>query len=308
MTVQTVTGAESLLLGGDPSSVALTAAGGTTTYAELAAAVAAQAERLGPERRLALVEMRNDLTSVVRLLGALEARHPVVLLGPDEGHRHDEIRQRYEGAHDLHPDLALLMSTSGSTGSPKLVRLSHDNLVANAGSIAAYLALTSEDRAITSLPLHYCYGLSVLTSHLSVGGSVALTDLSVADDCFWDLATRSRATSFAGVPYTFDLLESSGFADRDLPDLRYVTPGRRADGSRPGAPVRCARTCARFRPVRHVRTDRGHGPDGLSAAGSRVRAPGRHRCPRPRRGTSGSSPSRTTRVRESGSSSTRVRT
>ena len=71
--------------------------------------------------------------------------------------------------------------------------------------------------------MHYCYGLSVLTSHLVAGASVALTDLSVADECFWDLALSTRATGFAAVPYTFDLLDSSGFAERRLPDLRYVT-------------------------------------------------------------------------------------
>ena len=73
------------------------------------------------------------------------------------------------------------------------------------------------------LPLHYCYGLSVLNSHLVSGAAVVLTDLSVADECFWDLAPRPGATSFAGVPYTFDLLDASGFGDRALPALRYLT-------------------------------------------------------------------------------------
>jgi acyl-coenzyme A synthetase/AMP-(fatty) acid ligase len=193
------------------------------TYAELARRVRDEVASLGPTRRLLMLELRNDVGSVVRLLAALVAHHPVVLLGTDEAVRHGEIARRYADACHLHPDLALLLSTSGSTGSPKLVRLSRDNVVANARSIAKYLDLTPDDRAITSLPLHYCYGLSVLTSHLVAGGTVVLTDLSVADDCFWALATESRATSFAGVPYTFDLLDNSGFADRVLPDLRYVT-------------------------------------------------------------------------------------
>jgi peptidoglycan/LPS O-acetylase OafA/YrhL len=117
----------------------------------------------------------------------------------------------------------VLLSTSGSTGSPKLVRLSRTNVEANARSIAAYLDLRPTDRAMTSLPLHYCYGLSVLTSHLVSGASVVLTDLSVADECFWDLARSAGATSFAGVPYTFDLLDASDFATRDLPRLRFIT-------------------------------------------------------------------------------------
>ena len=223
MSVDTLTRVEPMLLGGRPADPALVTDDEVVTYADLATAVRAEAERLGSQRRVAIVEMRNDVLSVVRLLGALEAGHPVVLLGPDDGSRHDEIRRTYAEARDLHPELALLLSTSGSTGSPKLVRLSRDNVLANARSIADYLHLTDEDRAITSLPLHYCYGLSVLTSHLASGASVVLTDLSVADECFWELALRTRTTSLAGVPYTFDLLESSGFADRELPDLRYVT-------------------------------------------------------------------------------------
>jgi len=211
------------LLRGEDDAVALATAEQSLTYAELRDAVRAEAERLGAARRLVLHEMRNDVASVVGLLGAFAAGHPVVLLGEDESARSHEVAGRYAHAHDLHPDLALLLSTSGSTGSPKLVRLSRANVLANAASISTYLGLTSDDCAITSLPLHYCYGLSVLTSHLLSGASVVLTDLSVADTCFWDLARAQRVTSFAGVPYTFDLLDSSGFADRDLPDLRYVT-------------------------------------------------------------------------------------
>ncbi len=222
MTTIPVTGLEPLLLGGRPDDPALVLGPDTMTYDELTTAVLAQAATLGP-RRVRVLPMRNDLGSVVHLLAALAARHPVVLVGADEGARHDEIAAAYEGATDLHPDLAVLLSTSGSTGSPKLVRLSRGNLVSNAESIAEYLTLAAGDRAITSLPLHYCYGLSVLTSHLASGASIVLTDLSVADECFWDLASTHRVTSFAGVPYTFDLLESSGFADRVLPDLRYVT-------------------------------------------------------------------------------------
>ncbi len=222
MTTIPHTGLAPLFLGGLPDDPALIVGSFVMTYDELTTAVLAEAARLGP-RRLHVHPMRNDVDSVVRLLAALAAGHPVVLVGADEGTRHDEISAVYEGATDLHPDLAVLLSTSGSTGSPKLVRLSRDNLVANAESVAEYLTLVPEDRAITSLPLHYCYGLSVLTSHLASGASIVLTDLSVADECFWNLATTHRVTSFAGVPYTFDLLESSGFADRVLPDLRYVT-------------------------------------------------------------------------------------
>ena len=131
-------------------------------------------------------------------------------------------------AHRLHPDLAVLLSTSGSTGSPKLVRLSRCNLVANATSIAEYLDIRETDRAATTLPMSYCYGLSVIHSHLLRGAGLILTDRSIVDDEFWTLFRRHRGTSFAGVPYTFEMLERIGFDGIDLPDLRYRHPGGRA--------------------------------------------------------------------------------
>ncbi len=215
-----------LLLGGAPGDPALIAGDETLTYAELADAVRSRASEFGTTRRLVLLEAANDVSTVVTFLAALSSRHPVLVVAADDTQRQADIVRTYRpdsAGHDLHPDLAVLLSTSGSTGSPKLVRLSRANVEANARSIATYLDLSPTDRAMTSLPLHYCYGLSVLTSHLVAGASIVLTDLSVTDECFWDLARSSGATSFAGVPYTFDLLDASDFATRDLPRLRYLT-------------------------------------------------------------------------------------
>lgn len=217
------------------------------TYAELADRVGSMAARLGDTRRLVMVEGSNTLDGLVGHLAALTAGHVVLLTDPGRDHgalvdRYDpdvllagtDVAERRDGtAHDLHPDLALLLSTSGSTGSPKLVRLSEGNLVANAAAIADSLALTADDRAITSLPIHYCYGLSVVHSHLLVGGALALTDLSVLDDCFWRLARDARATSLAGVPYTFELLERCGFDEKAPDSLRLLTQaGGRMDPDR----------------------------------------------------------------------------
>lgn len=121
----------------------------------------------------------------------------------------------------LHPELRLLLSTSGSTGSPKLVRLSAANLDANAAAIASYLGLRSDDVALTTLPLDYCYGLSVLHSHLAAGASLLLDDRSVTEPGLWADARAHGVTSFAGVPYTFDLLGAAGWPE--LPSLRQVT-------------------------------------------------------------------------------------
>ena len=208
---------------GAPEAIALIGPDRSLTYAELAAAVAGEADRLGPLRRVRVLEMRNDIDSVVALLGSLVARHPVIITEAGTASRTAEIAATYAEAWDLHPDLAMMLSTSGSTGSPKLVRLSHDNVWANARTIAGYLGLSADDTAITSLPLHYCYGLSVLTSHLVAGASVVLSDASVADDRFWETARSASVTSFAGVPYTYELLECRGFTGRELPSLRCLT-------------------------------------------------------------------------------------
>ena len=209
----------------------------TLTYRDLAGQVADVAAELGDTRRLVLVGTHNDLSTLVHYLGALAGDHVVLPMSPGHGHSgvlraydpdvvidRDGIHERRQGsAHRLHPDLALLLSTSGSTGSPKLVRLSRCNLVANARAIAEYLDVRQTDRAATTLPMSYCYGLSVVHSHLLRGAGLILTDRSVVDDEFWTLMRKQRGTSFAGVPYTFDMLERIGFDGIDLPDLRYLT-------------------------------------------------------------------------------------
>ncbi|MCV7423438.1 AMP-binding protein [Mycobacterium yunnanensis] len=206
------------------------------SYRELADRVAASASELGSRRRLVMLEARNDVDAVVHYLGALAGGHVALpvsdgadhaamvdLYDPDVVVRDGTVHHRHGPAHDLHPDLALLMSTSGTTGSPKLVRLSRTNLAANADAIATYLDVRPTDRAATTLPLSYCYGLSVLHSHLLRGAGLILTDHSVVEDRFWELLKRHRGTTFAGVPHTFDLLDRIGFHDMSLPHLRYVT-------------------------------------------------------------------------------------
>lgn len=108
-------------------------------------------------------------------------------------------------------NLSLLLTTSGSTGSPKLVRLSGENLRSNADSIIKYLNITSSERAITSLPMYYSYGLSVINSHLLTGATLLLTDKSYIQRDFWNFATKENATSFAGVPFTYEILKKMRF-------------------------------------------------------------------------------------------------
>lgn len=239
---------------------------GAVDPSSLADRVEDRCSELGP-RSLVAVAGGNDVELVATYLAALRIGSPLLLLPPGGPQRWGalvetfepdvvvrtgtecgsgsvEVARRRPGSrHELHPDLALLLSTSGSTGAPKLVRLSRDNLASNAAAIAGYLGLTPQDRAATVLPLHYCYGLSVLNSHLAVGAGVTVTDRSVVDPCFWELVHRDSVTSIAGVPHTFDLLDRVGLGSLEAPSLRMLTQA----GGRLAAPdvARWAQLCGR---------------------------------------------------------------
>ena len=252
------------------SAPVLVTDGHSLSYDELADRVDERAAQLGPTRRLVMLGCRNDVETVVTYLAAQQARHPVLLTDgdvsapalrrattryePDVVAAGDTVEERRPGTrHRLHEDLALLMSTSGSTGSPKLVRLSHENLRANADSIATYLSITPDDRAATTLPLHYCYGLSVLNSHLLVGASLLVTERSVVDDEFWDDFEDLRATVLrrraAHVrPARRRRVRGPAPALTALRD-----PGRRSPRAGAGTALRGTRTSARLRSRRDVR-------------------------------------------------------
>ena len=122
----------------------------------------------------------------------------------------------------VHPDLGVMLGTSGTTGSRKFVRLSYRNVDSNAASIAECLALSADERPLTSLPFHYSFGLSVLNSHWLAGAAVVLTTESVIQRQFWEQFVKHDCTSLAGVPFTYQLLERAGFRDLDLPSLRSL--------------------------------------------------------------------------------------
>lgn len=190
--------------------------------------------------------MRNNPASVTAYLACLQAGHAVILLHPDmSATAINEVCMRYRvnvlitssDSQRLHPEytlistepvkvhaeLAVLLSTSGSSGSPKLVRLSYRNLQANAESIVRYLSITRNDRAIAHLPLHYSYGLSVLNSHLLAGASCVLHDGSIVERPFWQAMKTLSVNNLAGVPYTYELLSRLRFEPSAYSDLRYMT-------------------------------------------------------------------------------------
>lgn len=125
--------------------------------------------------------------------------------------------------NDIHDGLSVLLSTSGTTGSPKLVRLSYKNIQSNAESIAEYLKIDESERPITTLPFSYSYGLSVINSHLLKGASIVLTEKTVFFRDFWNLFNELNCTSFAGVPYTYTMLKRINFTKLELPTLKYMT-------------------------------------------------------------------------------------
>jgi len=218
-------------------------AGQPHSYGELDARVeaAATAFRALGARQLGFLFADNSLRSVAAYLACLRAGHVPLLLPPALAPAlREQLLALYQphwtfsaadgvtprasdGETVLHPELALLLSTSGTTGSPKLVRLSQRALASNAASIAQFLELGRGECAITSLPPHYSYGLSVINSHLHAGARVVLTERSVLERPFWDTMQAAGVTSLAGVPYLYQLLHRTGFDRRELPALRTLT-------------------------------------------------------------------------------------
>lgn len=231
--------------------------GSELTYAQLAA----ETERIGScveARTLVFSFCTNTVGSVAGYLAFLNRKavpvmmdanvnevladsllklyRPTYLYVPDFlSERYPEYQEVYSGngyhllqtgcGQDWHlnDELALLLTTSGSTGSPKLVRQSYRNIQANAESIAQYLDLDETERPVTTLPMNYTYGLSIINSHLLVGAAILLTGKTVVSRDFWDFMKANRATSFGGVPYTYEMLKRVRFFRMKLPDLRTMT-------------------------------------------------------------------------------------
>ncbi len=125
--------------------------------------------------------------------------------------------------HDLDEHLALLLTTSGSTGSPKFVRLSYENIFKNAESIVNYLDINADDKPITTLPMNYSYGLSIINSHFICGATIIVTDASIMKKEFWDLCKEHLVTTFGGVPFTYEMLNRLKFEEFNLPSLKKLT-------------------------------------------------------------------------------------
>ena len=151
---------------------------------------------------------RDDLAWGERLTGRQRCS---IYLCPDDIHA------------QLHDDLALILSTSGSTGSPKLVRLSEKNIRSNTEAIIQYLGIGEDDRAITTMPMTYSYGLSIINTHLCSGATVIACEAPLMDRLFWTMLKEEKATTFGGVPFHYEILKKLRFARTDTPTLKYLT-------------------------------------------------------------------------------------
>lgn len=229
------------------------------TYGELDAQAAKFADAV-KDKGLLICLCENRVGSLVGFVGCLEHHIPIVLLdgGKDPGSIKNlvEIYQPeylwlledrlgdYEGERvyeyanyvllrmhyvneinkpEINPELALCLTTSGSTGSPKFVRLSAKNVLANAESIAECLKIDENERPVTVLPSYYSYGVSVLNSHLIKGATILMTEGTIAQREFWNFMKEQKATSIAGVPYTYEMLKMLRFMRMDLPYLMTMT-------------------------------------------------------------------------------------
>ena len=123
------------------------------------------------------------------------------------------------------PELALLLPTSGSTGSPKLVRHKLENVEASARAVSSAFAFNENSRGMVSLPLNFTQGLNVATSHLYVGGTALMTKATITMREFWNFFKAEHAESFTGVPYSYEVLDKLRFFRMDLPDLKIINQG-----------------------------------------------------------------------------------
>ncbi|WP_108424747.1 AMP-binding protein [Flagellimonas amoyensis] len=129
----------------------------------------------------------------------------------------------YHSPTRVHPNCKVLLSTSGTTGSPKFVKLSESNLLENAKSICAYLPITREDITPLNLPLFYSYGLSVLHTNAISGGTMVCGLPDILQKDFWNLMDKHGFTSIAGVPFIYEMLNRIGFLKKQYPSLRYIS-------------------------------------------------------------------------------------
>lgn len=206
----------------DRDGVAVSYDGREVTFRELKAMGEELVAGIAP-RTVLLVKAANTPETVA--LYAACINHGIVpLMLPEKIDEalYEKLRATYDGAK-VHEDLALLLSTSGSTGSPKLVRTSYANLKADCRFAAEDHRLSGGDRFLVPLPLCYAFGVQVMGACLSAGATMVISSKTVMDPEFGDLMESSGATHFVGVPYMYEIMDRLGYFSRSFPKLRNLS-------------------------------------------------------------------------------------
>ncbi len=229
----------------------------SVTYGELCE-FADSFKNLLPERSLIFILAENCIGSLLGYIGSLSNRIvPLILSHNIDGELFARLKNMYKPSYywapeemastlggeivynarsysliktgmksaPLYDELSLLLPTSGSTGSPKLVRHSYRNIEANARNVAEMFGLNEYERPMAILPMHYTMGLSVIASHLYVGATIFLSGRSLTDREFWRSMKEDGITSFTGVPFSYEILHKLRFFRMDLPSLKVITQG-----------------------------------------------------------------------------------
>ena len=123
----------------------------------------------------------------------------------------------------INKNLKVLISTSGTTGNPKYVKLTKQNIDSNSLSILKYLRINNKDTTITTLPMNYVYGLSIINTHLLAGATIVLNNYSVFDNKFWSSLINNKITNINGVPYLYEILDKIKFLEKDLSSIKFFT-------------------------------------------------------------------------------------
>lgn len=234
---------------------ALDSEGGRITYGDIIA-LSEAVKCAVPERSLMFVLTENNVGGMAWVIGSiLSGNVPLILNAHTEPELLESLVETYRPQYicrpggksgseelvaeafgytlartdatgcEMHPQLSHLLPTSGSTGSPKLVRHMYSNIEAAALNISTFFELTCDERPLMVLPLYYTMGLSMVFSHFKVGATVLVTGRKMTDPEFWKFLKEERATSFTGVPFSFEVLDKLRFTRMKLPDLRLLTQG-----------------------------------------------------------------------------------
>lgn len=230
--------------------------GATLRYAEIAQ-LSQHITSLVPQRALCFLLVENNIGGIAWTMSMLSSRQlvPLILNVKTEDTLYQQLFNTYQPTYicapkhfevqgqvvdcqyeysltkvfdntpTLHSELSHLLPTSGSTGSPKLVRHKYENIEAAGLNISTFFELKESDRPLMVLPLYYTMGLSMVFSHLRVGATILITGLNMTDPNFWKFIKEEQATSFTGVPYSFQILNLMRFFRMDLPHLELLTQG-----------------------------------------------------------------------------------